>query len=57
MQSAAAAIGLFVMPKMALAAGKTTNVGSYLPKAGDGFVQFKPSETQTPVSTCPAVTA
>ena len=50
LQSAAAAIGLLLAPKQVSAAGKTTNVGSYLPKAGDGFVQFKPSETQTPVS-------
>lgn len=52
LQSAAAVIALIGFPKQAMSAGKASNanVGSYLPKAGEGFVQFKPSETQTPVS-------
>ena len=52
LQSAAAVLAFIALPKQALSAGKASsaNVGSYLPKAGEGFVQFKPSETQTPVS-------
>lgn len=49
--TAGAALMLTLLPKKALSAGKAqnTNVGSYLPKVGEGFVQFKPNETQTPV--------
>ena len=53
LQGTGAALLTLVTPKEAWSASKTqaTNVGSYLPKAGDGdFVQFKPSDTQTPVS-------
>lgn len=41
-----------IAPNYAWSAGKgqTANVGSYLPELGDGFVQFKPSDTQTPAS-------
>ena len=40
-----------VSPKAANAAGKPSqaNVGSYLPKAEEGFVAFRPSDSQTPV--------
>lgn len=51
LEGTAASLALLLIPKQALSAGKaqTTNVGSYLPKAGEGYVQFKPNETQTPV--------
>lgn len=41
---------LFV-PEEGWAAGKgqATNVGSYLPEAAEGYVQFRPTDTQTPV--------
>lgn len=52
LQTLGATLALLSYPKQALSAGKASNanVGSYLPKAGEGFVRFKPSETQTPVS-------
>ena len=53
LQGTGAALLTLATPKEAWSASKTqaTNVGSYLPKAGNGdFVQFKPSDTQTPVS-------
>ena len=42
-------------PLESLAAGKGSqaNVGSYLPKAEQGFVAFKPSDSQTPVRDFP----